>query len=147
MLALTLSRWADIAIKSIKKGVNLNIGQGLIITAGLTTLLALAVREFLIGGATVGDFVLITVYLNRIAIPLGFLGTIYRRLKEGLANVDEMFKLFDVESTIKDKPDAKTLTCTRGHIIFDNVGFGYKEDRIILKNVSIALESGVIVSE
>jgi len=129
----TLGLWADLAIKSTKKGVNLNIGQGLIITAGLTTLLGLAVREFMIGGATVGDFVLITTYLNRIAIPLGFLGTLYRRLKEGLANVDEMFKLFDVKSTITDKKDAKTLTGTLGRIVFDNVDFGYKEDRAILK--------------
>jgi len=134
-----LGRWAEIAIKSIKKGVNLNVGQGLIITAGLTTLLALAVREYLIGGATVGDFVLITVYLNRIAVPLGFLGTIYRRLKEGLANVDEMFKLFDVKNAITDKSGAKILTGDLGHIVFKNVEFKYKKDRTILKSVSIDL--------
>ncbi|MCH8986905.1 ATP-binding cassette domain-containing protein, partial [Patescibacteria group bacterium] len=53
------------------------------------------------------------------------------------ANVDEMFKLFDVKSTITDKPDAITLTGTRGHIVFNNVGFRYKKDRTILKSVSI----------
>ena len=133
----TLERWADIAVVATKKGANLNIGQGFIITAGLTTLLALAVQEFLSGGATVGDFVLITTYLNRIAIPLSFLGTIYRRLKEGLANVDEMFKLFEVESDVIDKPNAKTLKCTEGHVEFNNVSFSYSKDRTILHNVSV----------
>lgn len=136
----TLGRWADVAIVATKKGANLNVGQGLIITLGLTALLSLAVREFLAGGATVGDFVLITTYLNRIAIPLSFLGTLYRRLKEGLANVDEMFKLFEVESDIIDKPDAKTLKCTKGHVVFSGVTFGYKKDRTILNNVSINIK-------
>ena len=132
-----LGMWADTEIISTKKGANLSVGQGFIITAGLTALLGLAVREYLAGGATVGDFVLITAYLNRIAIPLRFLGVIYRRLKESLANVDEMFKLFDVESTVTDKPNALTLQSPKGHVELKNVYFGYKENRTILKNVSI----------
>ncbi|MCH7756636.1 ABC transporter ATP-binding protein/permease [Patescibacteria group bacterium] len=133
----TLDKWADVAIISTKKGANLNMGQGLILTLGITALLALAVAEYLKGGATVGDFVLITTYLNRVAIPLSFLGTLYRRLKESLANVDEMFKLLEVENDVVDKEGAKDLEITEGHVVFSNVVFGYRKDRSILKGVSI----------
>lgn len=133
----TLEGWSDIAIDSTKKGANLNMGQGFIITLGLTTLLFLAVQEFLAGRATVGDFVLITTYLNTVAIPLSFLGMMYRRLKEGLANVDEMFKLFETESSIVDAPHARAMQSKEGHVEFENVTFGYNTNRVILKNISI----------
>ncbi|MCH8010774.1 MAG: ABC transporter ATP-binding protein/permease [Candidatus Marinimicrobia bacterium] len=133
----TLKRWADMAIVSTKKGANLNMGQGLILTAGLTALLALAVREYLNGAATVGDFVLITTYLNRVAIPLSFLGMLYRRLKESLANVDEMFKLLEVENDVVDRAGAKELENPEGHIVLTDVVFGYKDNRSVLKGVSI----------
>lgn len=135
--ASTLDKWADTAILSTKKGANLNMGQGLILTAGLTALLGLAVREYISGGATIGDFVLITTYLNRIAIPLSFLGILYQRLKESLANVDSMFKLMEVENNVIDKPNAKELKNIKGHVMFKGVSFGYKKDRGILKGISI----------
>ena len=133
----TLGRWSDIAILSTKKGANLNMGQGFIITAGLTALLILATREFIQGSATIGDFVLITSYLNRIAIPLTFLGTIYRRLKEALANIDAMFKLFDIKSSITDRKGATVLNVKEGNIILKDVEFSYQSDRKILKKISI----------
>ncbi len=135
--ASTLDKWADTAIISTKKGANLNMGQGLILTAGLTALLGLAVKEYISGGATIGDFVLITTYLNRIAIPLSFLGILYQRIKQSLANVDAMFKLIDVENNIVDRPNAKDLKNTKGHIVFKDVVFGYKKNRGILKGISI----------
>lgn len=133
----TLGKWADIAVISIKRGADLNMGQGLIITAGLTALLGLAVREYLAGAATLGDFVLITTYLNRIAIPLSFLGTMYRYLKESLANVDEMFKLLDVQNHVVDRPDAKELENPEGRVVLQHITFGYKKDRPIIKDISI----------
>lgn len=137
----TLRRWSEIAIKSIKKGANLDIGQGFIITIGLATLLGLAAREFMLGLATIGDFVLIISYLNRIAFPLSFLGILYRRIKESLADIDAMFRLLDVKNTVEDKPDAKILEITNGEITFQNVDFGYKDNRQILKNVSIQMQA------
>lgn len=133
----TLKRWVDIAIKSIRKGANLNMGQGFIITVGLISILSLAIREFMLGSATIGDFVLVTSYLSRISIPLNFLGFVYRRLKEGLADVDEMFKLLDVTNKIKDKPNAKVLSNINGHVEFKNVSFSYNDERQVLKNVTI----------
>lgn len=135
-----LDDWATPFIKATKSGANLNMGQGLIITAGLTAILVLAIGEYLKGQATIGDFVLVTTYLTRIAIPMGFLGFTYRAIKEGLADVDEMFKLLQVENKIIDKPDAKELKVCGGRINFKNVSFGYSKDRMVIDNVSLEIK-------
>ncbi len=137
----TLEKWSDIAITSIKKGANLNMWQGFILTAGLTALLGLAVREYLNGTVTVGDFVLITTYLNRIAIPLWFLGSLYRSLKESFANLDAMFQLLEVKNDVIDKQGATDLENTSGHVVLRDVEFGYNPNRTIIKGVSIDIPS------
>jgi len=134
---LTLKEWVELNIRSVKMGANLNMGQGLIITAGLTAILVLAIRQYLLGQASIGDFVLVTTYLTRIAIPLNFLGFVYRMVKEGLADVDEMFRLFNVKNNILDKSDAQDIKHLQGHIELRDVKFSYNEERMVLNGVSV----------
>ncbi|KKW06744.1 MAG: ABC transporter related protein [Candidatus Moranbacteria bacterium GW2011_GWE1_49_15] len=134
-----LADWAKVAVKATKSGANLNMGQGLIITAGLTAILVLAIGEYLKGQATIGDFVLVTTYLTRIAIPMSFLGFTYRTIKEGLANVDAMFRLLKVKNTILDKPYAEELEICEGNIEFRDVSFGYERSREVLSHINLKI--------
>ncbi|MEX0931823.1 MAG: ABC transporter ATP-binding protein/permease [Candidatus Paceibacterota bacterium] len=134
-----LSRWVTSDIASSKMEAYIYRGQGIIIAIGLTALLSLAVREYLQGGMTIGDMILVTTYLGQISIPLSFLGFIYRRLKESIADMDEMFKLLDVPNTIKDKDDAKVLTDIKGEIRFDDVSFAYSNEREVLSHISFSV--------
>lgn len=134
---VSLKDWVKSDIRSTKMGANLNMGQGLIITAGLTGILVLAIREYLVGAATIGDFVLVTTYLTRIAIPMNFLGFVYRMVKEGLADIDEMFNLLNVKNTIVDKNDARELQKIDGSLRLQDVVFGYGRDRDVLKGITI----------
>lgn len=136
-----LEEWSAMNIKSMKRGADLNMGQGLIITAGLTGILVLAVGQFMKGQATIGDFVLVTTYLSRIAVPMNFLGFVYRAIKEGLADVDEMFKLLREKNTILDNPDAQELTTCGGEIRFENVDFSYFGREDVLKDINLAIPS------
>lgn len=133
----SLKDWVKTSITSTKMGANLNMGQGLIITAGLTGILVLAIREYLAGDATIGDFVLVTTYLTRIAIPLNFLGFVYRMVKEGLADIDEMFNLLNVKNTIEEKANAKELEKVKGDIHLQDVRFSYSSGREVLKGITI----------
>ncbi|EKE19782.1 MAG: hypothetical protein ACD_8C00106G0002 [uncultured bacterium] len=134
-----LNNWSGLFVKSIKTGANLNMGQGLIITAGLAAILILATEHFINGDATIGDFVLVTTYLSAIAVPLGFLGFTYRAIKEGLANVDEMMKLLKEKNTIMDRVDAVELNSCNAEIKFENVGFSYSSEREVLNDISISI--------
>lgn len=135
-----LTKWSNTFIRATKSGANLNMGQALIITAGLTAILVLAIDQYLKGQASIGDFVLVTTYLTRIAIPLGFLGFVYRAIKESLADVDEMFRLLNVKNTVVDKPNAQELDACKGRIIFKDVTFSYSSKRNVLQNISLAIE-------
>jgi ATP-binding cassette subfamily B protein len=134
-----LDAWSGMFVKSIKSGANLNMGQGLIITAGLAAVLVLAVQHYIHGDATIGDFVLVTTYLTSISVPLGFLGFTYRAIKEGLANVDEMMNLLKEKSDIVDKSEAKEIEKIQKEIVFENVSFGYSDEREVLSNISMRI--------
>lgn len=138
-LGKALDSWVTMGIKSMKMGANLNIGQGLIITAGLSAILVLAVNQYVQGQSTIGDFILIITYLARVAAPLNFLGFMYRGMKEGLANVDEMFKLLNIENTVVDRPEAEELHCVEGRVEFKNVNFAYNSERVIFENLNFTV--------
>lgn len=135
-LNASLDTWVDMGIRSTKTGANLNMGQGLIITAGLTAILVLAVNEYSHGHSTVGDFILVITYLARVAAPLNFLGFMYRGVKEALANIDEMFKLLNVENALPDAPGATELCCVGGLVEFKDVDFSYNDERRIFEKLN-----------
>ena len=134
-----LKKWVVSDITSSKMEAYIYRGQGVIIAIGLTALLSLSIREFVSGSMTVGDLVMITAYLSLISIPLGFLGFIYRRIKESLADMDEMFKLLDVPNAIADKKDARELKEVRGELVFEKVDFHYDNNRKVLSDISFII--------
>lgn len=124
----------------------LNFGQGLIFGVGLLIMMAMSARAVQAGEQTLGDFVFINAMLMQLAIPLNFIGFIYREIRQGLTDIEQMFDLLDVASEVTDKPDAKPLTVSDGAIKFDNVHFAYDANRPILKGVSFEVPPGKTVA-
>ena len=119
----------------------LNFGQSLIITAGLIIVMVMAALGVQSGYLTVGDFVMVNAYMIQITMPLNFLGTVYREIRQGLVDMGEMFDLLEQPVEILDSENASELKITDGHILFENVTFGYNKSRLILQNVSIEINS------
>lgn len=120
----------------------LNGGQGVIIAIGTTLIMFLAASGVANHALTVGDFVLVNSYLLQAFIPLSFLGTSYREVKQSLVNMEEMFLLLEEEPEIKDSPKARPLSLSNGVIEFRNVSFSYNPNREILKHVSFHIPAG-----
>ena len=120
----------------------LNFGQSLLITSGLVAVMVMAARGVQAGTLTVGDFVMVNAYMIQITMPLNFLGTVYREIRQSLVDMGEMFGLLGQPAEITDKPGAQPLAVTGGEVVLDDVRFAYDPDRPILKGVSIRVPPG-----
>ncbi|HEV7293059.1 MAG TPA: ABC transporter ATP-binding protein/permease [Devosia sp.] len=124
----------------------LNFGQALIFYGGFLVISVMAVLGVMDGTLTLGDFVLLNTFLMQIYRPLNFIGFVYRELRQGLTDIEEMFKLLDQDPEIEDKVGATPLKITGPVIRFEDVHFAYDEDRQILKGVSFEVPAGKTVA-
>ena len=134
------------AIKTNYSLAFLNFGQSVIITIGLVGVMVMAAVGVQNGSLTVGDFVMVNAYMIQITVPLNFLGTVYREIRQALVDMGQMFDLLEQPSEITDKPDAKELAVSGGRVRLENVHFGYNPDREILKGISLTAEPGQMVA-
>lgn len=138
----SLAQYQIQALKSQSSLSLLNIGQGLIIGLGLVSIMWMAAEGVTNKILTVGDFVLVNTMLLQLFIPLGFLGFVYREISQGLIDMEKMFELLNVQTEIKDLPNARNLIPENWSLEFDNVSFQYNTDRVILKDVSFKIPAG-----
>ncbi|WP_289082108.1 ABC transporter ATP-binding protein/permease [uncultured Sulfitobacter sp.] len=141
-----MAGYEEAAIKTNYSLAFLNFGQSLLITCGLVGVMILAAIGVQNGDLTVGDFVMVNAYMVQLTVPLNFLGTVYREIRQALVDMGQMFTLLDQPAEISDKPDAPALQVSGGRVTLDNVRFGYDDDREILKGVSIEAAPGEMVA-
>jgi len=134
------------ALKTSYSLAFLNFGQTLLITGGLITVMILAAMAVQRGELSVGDFVMANAYMIQITMPLGFLGTVYREIRQALVDMGEMFDLLGQPQEVTDLANAEDLNIKGGQIEFDNVTFGYDSERIILSKLSLKIKKGETVA-
>ena len=130
---------------AVKTGLSLsflNIGQATLITAGLVIVMVKAAMGVQAGVLTVGDFVMVNAYMIQITLPLNFLGTVYREIRQALVDMGQMFGLLGQPAEIVDKPGAPALQVTRGEVELDHVDFHYDAARPILQDMVLRVGAG-----
>ncbi len=138
----SLAQYENAAVKSWATLSVLNIGQGVIITIGLLSVMLLAATGIANNTMTVGDFVLVNTYLIQLSIPLNMLGFAYREIKSAIINLQDMFNLLDIAPEITESVGAKPLAISKAKVVFDHVSFAYNPDRPILHEINFVIESG-----
>ncbi len=140
--AKAMQRYEDATVKSETSLAWLNGGQSFI-TSGLMAAsmiwIALGIPK---GQYTVGDLVLVQTLLAQLFRPLDMLGWVYREIKQGLIDMEQMFNLLDKNEEIKDAADATPLMPHGGAVRFAHVDFAYEPRRKILQNISFEVPAG-----
>ena len=124
----------------------LNFGQGVIFGAGMLVMMGMSARAVQSGDQTLGDFVFINAMLMQLSIPLNFIGFIYREIRQGLTDIEQMFDLLDVNAEVVDAPNAKPLAVADAALSFDDIHFAYDPERSILKGISFDVPAGRTVA-
>ncbi|KAG6461976.1 hypothetical protein O3G_MSEX012975 [Manduca sexta] len=141
---VSLKKYEDASLKTASSLAVLNFGQHAIFSGGLSLIMIMAANEIAKGNMTVGDLVMVNGLLFQLSIPLGFLGSVYREVRQALIDMQTMFTLMTVQSRIKeiDKAlplivDAKTAT-----IDFKDVSFKYVNGKPIFNNLTFSIPAG-----
>ncbi|MCA9974435.1 MAG: ABC transporter ATP-binding protein [Anaerolineales bacterium] len=110
----------------------------------LATALVVGVGGWLVLGdsLTTGTLIAFVLYINRFFDPIRELAQRYNTFQATMAASERIFDLLDNEPDIIDQPDAKELPPIQGHVIFDNVQFGYKDNDLVLKGISLEAQPG-----
>ena len=133
-----IKTWVSLAV--------LNAGQAVIFSIGLTVIMVMSALAIRAGNGTVGDFVLVNALMIQLYMPLNFIGSSYREIKQGLIDVEQMFTLLNVNAEIEDKPGARPLQVRDAEVVFDHVDFAYDVERPILKGLSLRVPPGKTVA-
>ena len=129
---------------AIKTGVSLsmlNFGQALIVTSGLLALIVVATKQVMNGDLSVGGLVGLNAIMLQLILPLNFLGTVYREIRQALVDMSDLFILFK-ERVEEDEITKNELTSIKKGIIFDKVSFSYDGIREIVKEISLSIPIG-----
>ncbi|TPW32023.1 ABCB family ABC transporter ATP-binding protein/permease [Pararhizobium mangrovi] len=124
----------------------LNMGQTAIFGIGMAAMMVLSASAVQSGQQSIGDFVFINALLMQLAVPLNFIGSVYREIRQGLTDIEQMFDLLEVEPEVSDRADARPLDVTEGRIRFEDVHFNYDPTRGILKGISFEVPPGGTVA-
>ena len=144
--ARSMESYEKAAVKTWVSLSVLNSGQAVIYSVGLTLVMVMSALSVRAGTATVGDFVMINALMIQLYMPLNFIGSSYREIKQGLIDVEQMFTLLKVNAEIEDKPGAKPLAVRDAEVVFENVTFAYDPERPILRNLSLRVPPGKTVA-
>lgn len=144
----SLKNYEDNSVKIAKSLSFLNSGQNLIFSTALTAIMYMTCNGIVSGGLSIGDLILVNQLVFQLSMPLNFLGSVYRDLKQALLDMESLFTLQQQPVRIKNVADAKPLEVLPkgGEIKFENVTFGYREGYPILNNISFTIPAGKSVA-
>jgi len=141
-----LERYQDAAVKSQTTLGLLNGGQLIVRVVCQMSILVLAVQDYSIGQLSTGEVVMLNTFMLQLFIPLGFLGSSYRMIRQSLVDMEYLFQLLDLKPEIRDKEGAAPLSIDKGQVAFENVNFSYEPGSAVLKNISFTIDRGKTVA-
>lgn len=148
-----LNRFEQQCVQSLQANLKLTLTHvssalvvGTLMSIGTSAMIYLGARHVMEGTLTIGEMLVFISYLAMLYEPLQTLSYTSWALEGAAAGAQRVFEILDVPEDVRDKSDAKTISSTKGGIVFENVAFSYDETRRVLENVSLKIENGSAVA-
>ncbi len=141
-----MAKYENAAIRTYTSLAWLNMGQAVIFSIGMAACMGLSAWAVMKGEQTVGHFVMINALMMQLSVPLNFIGTLYREIKQSLVDIESLFKILDQPAEVSDREGAAALKVTDAAVRFENVAFSYDPERQILAGVSFEVPAGKTVA-
>lgn len=114
----------------------------------LAFIVSAIVGAFLVlqGGITIGLLQAYLQYINQISEPISTASYVINSIQVALTAVDRIFDILDAEDDVPEKLNSKIMGKPTGAIDFDNVRFGYTDEKILMKNVDFSVKPKQMVA-
>ena len=141
-----LEDFCDKSINSQKASSIISIGQQIVVSAGLTLVIWRTSLGIVNHTMSIGDMVLINSLMIQVYIPLSYLGSFYKQIKQGVIDIEQLFLLLaekNEEPSTENLPAIElTLTNNAPEIKFESVSFAYSSDKNTLNKISFIVKPG-----
>jgi ATP-binding cassette, subfamily B, heavy metal transporter len=142
----SMALYEKASVKTYTSLAILNSGQGIIFTLALTLCMVISARDVMAGHNSIGQFIMVNALMLQLFIPLNFMGTVYREIRQALTDIEKMMTVLNENPEVADRPGAKPLEVAGGTVRFENVKFHYEKDRTILDGLSFEVPAGKMVA-
>ena len=145
-----LREYADEVVRAQQKTVlltNINtLGSGLVTTIGAGIVLWFGAQHVLTGSLSVGDLMVFLVYLTSLQAQTRAIAEAYSTFRSLGANADRVCEVLEAPLEIEEAPGAQPLPEVKGHVVMENVSFGYLPGQPVLKGVSFEALPGQTIA-
>ena len=141
-----MAKYEKAATRTFTSLAWLNMGQAVIFSIGMAACMAMSAWSVMKGEQSIGHFVMINALMMQLSVPLNFIGTLYREIKQSLVDIESLFVILHQPAEVSDRAGAKPLVVSEAAIRFEDVTFSYDPERAILKGVSFEVPAGKTVA-
>jgi ATP-binding cassette, subfamily B, bacterial len=121
-------------------------GTSVIGLIAMAVMLLLGGRMVLRGTLTIGELTAFVLYINSFFQPVQQLVQLYTQYQQAKAAVGKIRGLLSTSPSVSERPAAVALPPVAGEIVFDDVSFGYRPDRLVLSHLSLRIAPGETVA-
>jgi len=146
VFAAGIGRILDNVFRTLSGTSMLSLASTLLLGVVGAGVLYVGATEIVAGRMTVGSFFTYTVLLGFLVAPLIQIATIGSQLSEALAGLERTRELLRERREDDDPRRTVELGSLHGRIVFENVGFAYRDDEAVLEGISLRAEPGIVTA-